>query len=681
MLNALFLQILNMSFTASVVILLVLVARFCLKKAPKIFSYALWSVVLFRLLCPFSIESIFSLLPTHAAPIGQDILYATLPEIDTGITVLNQVVNAVLPAATPYASVNPLQLWATLGSFLWVAGMVALLVYSLFSLAKLHRTLQNATPMEKGMYYSDTIDTAFVLGIIQPAIYLPQTLSTQEREYILLHERTHIQRFDHIIKIVSFVALCIHWFNPLVWVAFFASSKDMEMSCDEAVIRTLGSSVKKEYSASLLALATGRHIVGGTPLAFGEGDTKSRVQNVLNYKKPAFWGILIAILAVAAVCIGLVTNPKEEILPATAVDILWESRTPYVGDNTAVGQILNHLTFPKGLEMDGFALSTGEVPYGITVQMEGDSQVLAASAQGEDNILFQKNAILLFSLIENVDEITFTLGSSPQQLTYTRPWAENLIGHGSLYHQSETPAALDTLLQQIAIKGKATPSRFEPLAFYIKPDESNEVMAYSAVHRWLQTQVDETVPAANRIASYEIINLSVAAGEPLAGQTWEDMAYHYVVQVKYTITTATEEYFSSQDGIVGQGTFEGLTRTLPVKSLGNGHFEVVGVGTVPYTVPTYLQSLTPDEQLATEILARSYFTANASYEGVVTLLVAPNDDPQYRNERIEGDYAPGNIIIYKVLTGRDQKAGNPERSISIARTSAEADWEVINQGF
>lgn len=309
MLDSLFLQILNMSFITGLVILFVLVARLLLKKAPKAFSYALWSVVLFRLVCPVSFESIFSLLPVKANPISQDIVYAAVPKIDTGITIINNTVNASLPAATPYASINPLQVWVFLGRVVWLVGVAVLLSYSIVSLLKLQKQLRNAVHERYNIYFVEQLCTPFVMGIFRPKIYLPATLSAEEKQYILLHEHTHIKRFDHVIKLLSFFLLCLHWFNPLVWVAFFVSDRDMEMTCDEAVIKRLGNHVKKDYSSSLLSLATGRRIVGGTPLAFGEGDTKGRIKNVLNYKKPAFWTVVVALVAVVGICAGLMANP------------------------------------------------------------------------------------------------------------------------------------------------------------------------------------------------------------------------------------------------------------------------------------------------------------------------------------------------------------------------------------
>jgi len=243
MLNKIFLQILNMSFTGG----FVLIARLLLKKAPKVFSYALWSVVLFRLICPFSFESILSLLPTNTSPIPSNIGYMAIPQINTGIPTLNNSINPNLPVATLTASVNPLQLWIFTGRVLWLIGIAILLIYSLTMLFRLTKKLKNATHYRDNIYISNQIGTAFVLGAFRPKIYLPSNLSDTEREYILFHEQTHIKRLDHVAKLLSFFILLLHWFNPLVWIAFFASGKDMEMSCDEAVITKLGNAVKKDY--------------------------------------------------------------------------------------------------------------------------------------------------------------------------------------------------------------------------------------------------------------------------------------------------------------------------------------------------------------------------------------------------------------------------------------------------
>jgi beta-lactamase regulating signal transducer with metallopeptidase domain len=326
-LEKLFLQILNMSITASYVILFVIVVRLLLKKAPKIFSYALWSVVFFRLICPFSFESIFSLIRINTQTVPHTIMNAQVPQIESGVAVIDQIANHSLNQSVSVpalgASANTMQIWVAAAGTIWLLGILILLIYSIFTAVKLHNKLKSAkticgdvsTELVCGNVFEIRgIKTPFVFGFFSPKIYLPAGLSEKERTYIIKHEQTHIRRFDHIIKPFAFLVLCIHWFNPLAWVAFFLMSEDMELSCDESVIRQLGSEIKKDYSTSLLSLSTGRRIIGGCPLAFGENNTKGRIMNILNYKKPAFWVVVVAVIAVVGIGIGLMTNPQGEQL-------------------------------------------------------------------------------------------------------------------------------------------------------------------------------------------------------------------------------------------------------------------------------------------------------------------------------------------------------------------------------
>ncbi|QOX65362.1 DUF4825 domain-containing protein [Anoxybacterium hadale] len=492
MVDKIFLQVLNMSFTASIVISIVLIVRLLLRKAPKGFSYALWSVVLFRLICPFSFESIFSLLPTKANPISQDIVYMPIPEIDTGIMAMNHSINVILPAATPQASANPLQIWMFIGSQLWLLGIAALLGYSLVTLLRLKKRLQDATPYQDNIFTSSKIDTAFVMGIFHPKIYLPSHLSDTEQTYILLHEQTHIRRLDHIVKLISFLVLSIHWFNPLAWIAFFLSGKDIEMSCDEAVIKQLGNDVKKDYSTSLLTLATGRRIVGGTPLAFGEGDTKGRIKNVLDYKKPAFWLVVVGIIAVAFVLIGFTTNPKEGpdglkgTIPSEQNGVqgmyptedLWDARTKYVGDNSAVGTLIGLLPVPIDLNYDHFALQTRAQPYHVEIVYSVSTQKLAAYDKENASLAdsLKTNALLLMALIENVDEIQATLtdGSRKVSFTYDREWANQTI-NGDVRDYAKSPEKLQKLIDSI---GSGTTNETVAAVYSIaKLGKNNEVLS------------------------------------------------------------------------------------------------------------------------------------------------------------------------------------------------------------
>ena len=318
LLSNLFIAVVNMSITASYAILFVLAARLLLKKAPRIFSYSLWSVVLFRLICPFSFSSALSFLrvaagnPRKTGYIPSNIGMMAQPQVNTGISMADSAVNASLPAATPFASVNPMQIILFAFSAIWAFGIVSLLIYSVISYLMLKHKIRTAIPVTNNILECENIASPFVLGILKPRIYLPAGLKDAERSYILEHEQAHIRRFDYLIKPLAFLALCIHWFNPLAWVSFMLMTKDMEMSCDERVLRKLGTDIKKDYSTSLLSLAVGTGMVNASPLAFGESNVKARIKNVLNYRKPAFWVIIAAVLIVSVVGTGLAANPKDK---------------------------------------------------------------------------------------------------------------------------------------------------------------------------------------------------------------------------------------------------------------------------------------------------------------------------------------------------------------------------------
>ena len=319
-LEKVFIEVLNMGLTASVMIAGVLLVRLLLKKAPKIYSYILWSIVLFRLLCPVSFETEISLLGAlqnetsvdgRMEYIPQDIGYQLQPEVQMPIEAVNEVVNDSLPQGDFGDSVNPLQIWLYFGARVWILGIVVMLTHSGLSLKKLRKQLKLAVCEDKNIYRMPGKHSPFVYGVFKPCIYLPDHLDETEKEYVLLHEQVHIRRGDHIYRLLAYLAVCFHWFNPLVWAAFFISGRDMEISCDEAVIRKMGSGVKKEYSASLLNLACGEKIVKGIPVAFGESDTKSRIKHVLKYKKPAKIISILAVVLCTIAAILFIGNPKK----------------------------------------------------------------------------------------------------------------------------------------------------------------------------------------------------------------------------------------------------------------------------------------------------------------------------------------------------------------------------------
>lgn len=324
-LKELFLNVLNMSITAGYVILFVLLVRALLKKAPKIFSYSLWAVVLFRLVCPFSFSSSLSFLGFFRGDsikqIPEDIGFKTQPQVNAPIYNINQTINNSQPAANPIISAEPIQTIQFIISLIWVTGILSLLIYSVVTYLQLKRKVSMAILLDGNVYECENIRTPFVLGIIRPKIYLPMGLSESEKGYIIKHEETHIKRFDYIIKPFAFLVLCIHWFNPLVWISYKFMNKDMEMSCDENVLKKLGPDIKKAYCSSLLSLAAERKIISGSPLAFGERNTKSRIKNVLNYRKPAFWVIILGAFVIAVISLGLMANPKKYGTDLAVLDI------------------------------------------------------------------------------------------------------------------------------------------------------------------------------------------------------------------------------------------------------------------------------------------------------------------------------------------------------------------------
>jgi len=321
-LQELFLNVVNMSITASYVAIGVILVRLLLKKAPKVFSYILWIPVLFRLVCPFSFDSAFSffnLINLNAKQgsgvsefVPQNIGLMQTPVIQSSIGSIDSAANASLPSAIPVASANPMQVWLAVFSLIWVFGVIALFIYSIISYVKIKRKLQTATRVDGNVFETDAIGTAFVCGFIRPKIYVPANIGDANLSYILEHERTHIRRKDYLIKPIAFLALILHWFNPLMWLCFALMSRDMEMSCDESVLRRLGDGTKGGYSNSLLSLSVKRKgLLAANPLAFGENHAKARIRNVLNFKKPAFWVIVAAVAAVCVAGFAFAANPSE----------------------------------------------------------------------------------------------------------------------------------------------------------------------------------------------------------------------------------------------------------------------------------------------------------------------------------------------------------------------------------
>ena len=315
--NNAFITVLNMSVMASCVAAVVILARLLLKKVPKIFSYALWAVVLFRMICPFSFESVISILPINSEVIPQDIAMQTNPRIDSGIVFVDNAVNNIIrqPSVQPESaseSVGLLQIVINISSYIWLIGIVVLFIYVIVSYIKIKRRIFAATLVRnKNIFETDRIKSPFVIGFIKPKIYIPAGLDEIETDYIIKHEETHIKRRDHLIKLLAYIGLTIHWFNPLMWLSYFLMSKDMELSCDESVMRKSGEDIRANYSNSLLSLSVKQSGLPN-PLAFGESNVKSRIKNVLNFKRHSRLIIIIAVVVAAVVILGGVLNKIKQ---------------------------------------------------------------------------------------------------------------------------------------------------------------------------------------------------------------------------------------------------------------------------------------------------------------------------------------------------------------------------------
>jgi len=355
--GAIFLKLLNMSLTASWLMLAVIILRFLLKKAPKRIICLLWALAAVRLVCPFSIESALSLIPSNE-PLSARVLSGPSFRINTGVQIVDAPINNYLGDHYFEGVTTPTDNGANVMSILgivWISGTILLFAYSMAGYYKLYRRTRASIPLEPlplspsamtdghaAMRYNnillcDAIDTPFILGIMKPRIYLPSSGSLcwedgAQTEYVITHENAHILRHDHWWKPIGFLILCVHWFNPLVWLSYILLCRDIELACDEYVISKLGTERKKPYAEALLACSIKPRIITACPLAFGEIGVKIRIRNVLNYKKPAFWIVLVSAAVCVIVAVCFLTSPagEETQLPGESVEILGEeaSETP-----------------------------------------------------------------------------------------------------------------------------------------------------------------------------------------------------------------------------------------------------------------------------------------------------------------------------------------------------------------
>lgn len=520
-------KLINMSLTAGVVIVVVLLLRLLLQKAPKVISYALWGIVLFRLLCPVAVTSdlsLFGFLDTPAAEssartsrieyVPSDIVHTTqllgialsLPGADG--------INDMLPPGGEQPGAYPLAAPMTIAVYVWMAGVIGMGVYAAVSYLQLRKKLVTASPLRENIYLADDITSPFVMGLFRPKIYLPSAMGEKEQSYILMHEQYHIRRFDHVIKALAFAALCIHWFNPLVWVAFIMAGRDMEMSCDEAVIKKMGDGVLADYTASLLSLATGKHIIAGMPLAFGEGDTKGRIHNLANWKKPAFVVVLVAVIACAVLAVCLMTNPRQSPLPfelgnmkiswAKTLDLRPNEPLSYDIGELELDELKSRLSDlkigKKDNDLGGFTPL-----YSISIQADGHYfSIQGFDADGKQIALYYEGE---YYRIRDRD-----FGDYVQNLCA----GVSYINIESLFNASDEPTNTSAELTNASSELTPGTTYLSDRCIYMNPLSS--LGAFDGDNGYTYTVTDD---------SFEIVNRNSGARDAIEVQSWEWQPFPY----------------------------------------------------------------------------------------------------------------------------------------------------------
>ena len=444
--SELFLKFFNMSISASWLVLAVLVLRLLLKKAPKWVNVLLWGLVAVRLVFPFSIESIFSMIPSGET-VPMDIGFSSEPAIDSGIAAINQAVNPAIIssfAPNPGDSVNPLQIWIPVAAVFWLLGVAVMLLHTAVSYGRLLRRVRTAVRYRDNIYQSEQVASPFVLGVFRPKIYLPFHLDEQDMAHIIAHEKAHIRRKDHWWKPLGFLLLTVHWFNPLLWLAYVLLCRDMELACDERVIKELGNEQRADYTQALVTCSVKRRMVAACPLAFGEVGVKERVKSVMHYRKPAFWVIVAAVLVCVVTALCFLTNPKATVKSRLVPGSVWRCEEIPLSFSMNDSFVLNG-TLCRGDDAEpvsigyrfaGFYNAVFDLYAGdwVQVQTSGDEPLLSGILSAEKRTLV-------------LDVKTDNLGIDEDRLVFTRVdqlWQPNrVIGYSALYTEDLINDAMD----------------------------------------------------------------------------------------------------------------------------------------------------------------------------------------------------------------------------------------------
>lgn len=376
-----FLQILNNAITVSILILVIMLVRVLCRKMPKWITCLLWILVAAKLMMPFSVESIFSLVPT-SEPIPAGIVMESNPHISSGIENVDNLINLALQQHfTPdkAASANPLQVWMYVGTVVWLAGTAALLLYALAAYVTVKWKVRASVRVEKNIYECDDIADPFILGIIRPRIYLPSGLDEETKKYVLKHETAHLGRKDYLWKPLGLLILSVYWFQPLCWAAYILMCGDIEYACDEKVIKGETESARADYCKALLACSMPRKMLAACPVAFGENGVKGRVKNMMNYKKPTFWisSISLVIVVIVAVCFATSPKGKEADNEKTAPAANSEMETDSTGANLSGAQrdALGEVTSERiTREQEALARNLANTEQGNVISVKDDGQ-------------------------------------------------------------------------------------------------------------------------------------------------------------------------------------------------------------------------------------------------------------------------------------------------------------------
>ncbi len=511
----LFLNTLNKSISASWLILAVLVLRFLLKRAPKWIHVLLWGMVAVRLLCPVFIESDVSLVPS-AQTVRPEIMTDWSPRIDTGIPVLDDAVNPVAAerfAPRPEASANPLQIFIPICAWIWMLGVAVLLLYTTISCWLLQRKVETAVRLRCNIFQSEQVATPFVLGIFKPRIYLPYTMAQQDILYVVAHEKAHIRRRDHWWKPLGFLLLTVHWFNPLMWLAYKLLSRDIELACDEYVIEGLDCSRRAEYAQALLACSVKPSVRMACPIAFGEVGVRTRIRSIANYKKSAFWLILTAVLVCSAAAVCFLTDPKTEA-----------GRTVSAQETVSELSALLELTVPGktyqdmdpedkagilgeyGNLLDGYALTARESTDGTVCYIAGcfEGDLEDNPLNGLKSYIYGEDFIQILGSAEEIKEAEEALQSqlAPQaSFTLRRSRMLHEPGNGTILIEPKDTEAKDTVSLVFAYSKYCDPSLG---GAYIRDAVSRGVALYTTApylsvkadpERWGETY--EHIPLTN----------------------------------------------------------------------------------------------------------------------------------------------------------------------------------------